>query len=48
MKVAGGIIGLLEGELVKIVRATLEGLKIIILFGKKNFFSRVFQKALTK
>ena len=48
MKVAGGIIRFLEGELVKIVRATFEGFKIIILFGKKNFFSQRFSDSLNE
>ncbi len=46
MKAAGGIIRFLEGELVKIVRATFEGFKVIILFGKKKFFSQSFSESL--
>jgi len=48
IKLIGGRIRLLEGELVKIVRSTFEGFKIIILFGKKYFFSSKFSNALSE
>ena len=48
IKLIGGRIRLLEGELVKIVRSTFEGFKIIILFGKKYFFSSKFSDALSE
>jgi len=46
IKFAGRIIRFREGELVKIVRATFEGFKIVILFGKKNFFIEKFLQSL--
>ena len=48
IKFKGGRIRLLEGDLVKIVRSTFEGFKIIILFGKKNYFSKKFSNALNE
>lgn len=35
-----------ESELIKIVRNTFEGFKLIILFGKKNFFENNFKQTL--
>ena len=46
IKIIGGIIKNLESELVKVVRATFEGFKIIILFGKKKFFINKFHISL--
>ena len=48
IKFKGGRIRLLEGDLVKIVRSTFEGFKIVILFGKKKFFSKKFSNALNE
>ena len=35
-----------ESELIKIVRNTFDGFKLIILFGKKNFFENSFKETL--
>ena len=48
IKLIGGIVRNLEAELVKVVRSTFEGFKIIILFGKKNFFKKKFHIELTE
>ena len=48
IKIVGGIIRTLEAELVKVVRATFEGFKIIILFGKKDFFRNKFHTDLSE
>ena len=48
IKLIGGKIRNLEAELVKVVRSTFEGFKIIILFGKKNFFKKKYHIDLTE
>ena len=48
MKLVGGIIRTLDAELIKVVRATFEGFKIIILFGKKDFFGNKFHTDLSE
>tara|TARA_B100000989_G_scaffold151871_1_gene113328 strand:+ start:9400 stop:11130 length:1731 start_codon:yes stop_codon:yes gene_type:complete len=46
MKDIGAISKKKESELIKIVRNTFDGFKLIILFGKKNFFENIFRETL--